>query len=276
MRRTAIGDADLLAYVDGELDEAASAAVRAHLRANAADAGRVETWRRQNAAIRRAFDLAPRANLPPIPARPSGPSDPGRAGTPVAARLDLVRAARQRRRTIATLGTFLGGASVALLGAVAWTRAGPSPDRLPAAVEVEPFVPAAQARRARVAWRTFSRDMDGMPGDRLPTSALLHATALPRVPDLSHERFMPIAARLMPGDAEPAAFLLYESPAAVRVALTVERTGDADSAPVAVDDGKLRSLSWRAGGYAVALVGPAEPETLRTLARATAAAFAGR
>lgn len=178
-----------------------------------------------------------------------------------------------------TLAAFLGGACVALLGAVAFSRLAIPPEQ---SFEAPPsLAPAAQARRARLAWRSYAREVDRFfdrPGtDRATTAAALQrATALPRVPDFSREGFDLAAVRTMPGEAEPAAFLLYESPARVRVGLIVERTPETDSPPAMSDDGGLRCLLWRAAGYSFALVGPADPDTLRRLGRAAVTTFAGR
>ena len=276
MKRETTGESDLHAFVDGELANGRLDAVRAHLETHPADAARVESWRRQNAAIRRAFEPVARDPAP----RRAAEKDALRSGfTDATPRLDLIRAARRRRRAIATLGVFLGGAAVALLGAVAFSRFTYPPEQ---SFESPPsLAPAAQARRARLAWRSHAREVDRFFDrpitDRAATAAALQrATALPRIPDFSREGFELVTVRTMPGEAEPAAFLLYESPAHVRVGLIVERTPEPDSGPVLSDDGGLRCLSWRAAGYSFSLVGPADPDTLRMLGRAAVTVFAGR
>ena len=50
-----VSEAELHAYVDGELDRDRQNAVRAHLAVSPADSARVENWRRQIEAIRAAF-----------------------------------------------------------------------------------------------------------------------------------------------------------------------------------------------------------------------------
>ena len=277
MNRETVSEVDLHAYVDGELASGRVDAVRAHLREHAADAARVDAWRRQNAGIRRAYDLLPRDPLPKLSRKASE-----EAIRPAAAdstpRLDLIRAARRRRRAMTMLATFLGGACVALLGAIGFGRIGTPIEQ---ALEAPPLVPTAQARRARLAWRSYAREADRyfdrpIQNNASLADALQRATALPRIPDFSREKFELLAVRTMPGETEPAAFLLYASPAHVRVGLIVERTPEGDSSPVLSDDGGLRSLAWRAAGYSFALVGPADPDTLRILGRAAVTAFSGR
>lgn len=280
MRRVDVSDVDLHGFVDGELDASRLDLVRAHLDAHPADAARVETWRRQNAAVRRAYDTPARDPLPARP--PSRPGDEAISARDLSAtpQLDQIRAARRRRRAVATLAAFFGGACVALLGAIGIGRLAPPVEQVFAG-EPAALSPTVHARRARLAWRTFARDidrtMDRPQGDKAAiATALYRVTALPRIPDLSAERFELVTARTMPGENEPAAFLLYESPALVRVGLIVERSPEPDTAPALSDDGGLRCLFWRAAGYSFTLVGPAQAETLRGLGRAVSVAILGR
>ena len=277
MKGEPFGDVDLHAFADGELDPARVESVEAHLAAHPADAARVDGWRRQSAAIRRAFDGLESSATKRIVAGRDVRADALPAEMP---RLDLVRAARRRRQAAATLAAFLGGACVALIGTVAFSR-WPSPTETRFTLEPAPLAPTAQARRARLAWRTYAREIERGSDQRMPDraavlTALQRTTALSRIPDWSREAFELSATRVMPGESEPAAFLLYESLARTRIALIVERTPEPDAGPLLSDDGGLRCLFWRAAGYSYAIVGPAETDTIRTLARATVAAFSGR
>ena len=277
MKHEPVGDVDLHAFADGELDRARTERVEAHLAEHPADGARVDGWRRQNAAIRRAFDGLESSPTKRIAAGRDLSADALPAEMP---RLDHVRAARRRRRAAATLAAFLCGACVALIGTIAFSR-WPGPTEAKFALEPAPLAPTAQARRARLAWRTYAREIERGPDRLMPDraaalSALQRTTALSRIPDWSVEGFQLTATRVMPGESEPAAFLLYESPARSRVALIVERTPEPDAVPLLSDDGGLRCLFWRTAGYSYAIVGPAETDTIRTLARTTAAAFAGR
>jgi len=62
-----VSEAELHAYVDGELDRDRQNAVRAHLAVSPADSARVENWRRQIEAIRAAFPPTGTAQLPWAP-----------------------------------------------------------------------------------------------------------------------------------------------------------------------------------------------------------------
>ena len=238
------------------------------------DANRVVAWQHQNAAIRRAFDPVTREPFPFVPSKSAADAIPVGAvdRTP---RIETVRNARRRRRLAATVGAFASGACVALLGAVAVGRLGMLPERV-SILEVAPFAPLTQTRHARVSWRTFAHDSDAFASEHPTSQSPLHrATALSKAPDLSAEDFAPIGQRLMPGIAEPAAFLLYKSPDHVCVAVIIERTSEGDGPAVADDKAGLRSLVWRSGGYAVSVVGPMDADGFRAVARRVAAALAG-
>ncbi len=273
MKRDAIGDPDLQAYLDGELEPARLQDVRRHLASNPADAKRVERWRKQNEAIRRAFEVtrepAPRAAEPKPDGRHDPKSDPKR--DPLGAlRLDHARSARRRRQAVATSAGFVAGAAVALLAATGFERTA----RPPLAADIVSSVPSAAPKRARLAWRTFAHGADrARPG--LEKDAILQWTALPRLPDFGGEGLDFVSAHPMPGEAEPAVFLLYESAARSRVGLIAERNAESDLRPVLDDDGGLRCLYWRGGGYAWALVGQADADTLRALRQAVTEAAGG-
>jgi anti-sigma factor RsiW len=65
--KTLVSEAELHAYVDGELDRARQNAVGAHLAVSPVDSARVENWRRQIEAIRAAFPPTGTAQLPWAP-----------------------------------------------------------------------------------------------------------------------------------------------------------------------------------------------------------------
>src|SRR6202045_3929571 len=72
-----VSEAEMHGFVDGDLDRGRREAVQAFLAASPGDAARVETWRRQNEAIRAAF--AP-VETGPLPW--SFPLAPGAEGVP--------------------------------------------------------------------------------------------------------------------------------------------------------------------------------------------------
>src|SRR2546430_15635081 len=59
-----VSEAELHGFVDGDMDRGRREAVQAFLAASPGDAARVETWRRQNEAIRAAFAPVETGPLP--------------------------------------------------------------------------------------------------------------------------------------------------------------------------------------------------------------------
>lgn len=262
MKRGAVGDIDLHAYLDGELDPARAADVRRHLAAHPGDAKRVERWRKQNEAIRRAFEITREPSLPARAADSAPKREPQR--DPLGAlRLDHARLLRRRRQALATSAGFIAGAAVALFAAASFERRLFS---VPTA-DIVSQAPSIAAKRARLAWRTFAPQAGLFAGRSEPNrdEALRHS---PRPPDFAAEGFRLASAHPMPGEAEPAVFFLYEAASGARVGLIAERSAGPDARPILDDDGGLRCLHWRGGGHAWTLVGQAGPDTLRALGRA--------
>ena len=123
-----VQEADLHALVDGELSAERRRDVEDHLSRRPEDAALVEGWRRQNAALRAAFEPVARETPPlslrnaavrnaaagaaPIETgaihwgRPSGPSRSVR-------RLDEARESRRKRAFLSTAAALLVGAALA-------------------------------------------------------------------------------------------------------------------------------------------------------------------
>lgn len=264
-----VGPLDLQAFVDGELEEGRLQDVRGHLLSHPTDAARVETLRRQNQAIRRAFD----AGTGPVRRKTSVPaSAPLRAG-PDALSLERLRNLRRRRHAVATVAAFCAGAAVTFLGGVS-LRLGPwphaaAPASAPSSRNAE-FAPAA-ARHARVAWWLYANEAKP-PETAGLTSRIGTAIPLSRPPDFSSEGFRPVSGRVIPGDAAPASFLLFESEKGARLALLAERNGAGPLDPVLDEAESPRCLVWRAGELSLVLVGQVGPDALRRLASLTTAA----
>uniref|UniRef100_UPI00261E6335 anti-sigma factor family protein n=1 Tax=Thiohalobacter sp. TaxID=2025948 RepID=UPI00261E6335 len=76
-RKDGIQDADLHAYLDGELDADRRLAVEAHLARHPSDRARLESWRAQQAALHHRFDAVLAEPLPAalgrLPAPPPRP-----------------------------------------------------------------------------------------------------------------------------------------------------------------------------------------------------------
>src|SRR5947209_17113916 len=102
-----VTEADLHAFLDEEIGPERRAKVVEHLEQTPLDAALIDTWRAQNEALRGAFARIARDPVP-LSLSLSQPLTP-RAATVSSnpRRLDLVRAARQRRLTIVSAIAFL-------------------------------------------------------------------------------------------------------------------------------------------------------------------------
>jgi len=86
-----------------------------------------------------------------------------------------------------------------------------------------------------------------------------------RPPDLASEGFTLIGGRLLPGDASPAALLMYEDDLGRRVALYITRSEGAESELAFAEEPGRQAFWWVEDGLACALAGDLPRETLRRL-----------
>lgn len=246
----------LNAYADGELDEAARAAVEAALARDPAACARLARIRRTSLLARSAVDALSRKPVPAplsdavLPATP----EPARAlsGWPVAA-------------WGGGLGLVLGLGLALLVD----DPGGP----------VEPLVAARQ-----VGWHQQAAWFHDLVGER-------HAAARPLLLDIPHQEpevleigllerlgneiFVPdlgpyglslLGARLLVERAQPLAQIFYRDGQGDLVSLLIALDRAPDAAPDQVRVGDLLVLSWREGGRAYVLVGEPEQERLSVLA----------
>lgn len=283
-----IEEADLHALVDGELDPERRRKVEDHLLQNPDDAALVESWRRQNAALRAAFEpvaletpplsLRDAAQRPPAPPQGQGPIETGAIhwGRPSGAsratrRLDDVRASRRRRTIISGLLTLLAGGALAGAAALVYTsRSAPTRPSFSASA------PQGYVARAGVTYLTYVSDPRPVELDAMQKAELAKwlygRTGFSRLPDLSGAGLRLLGGRVAPGVVAPAGFLLYEQGAGGgRVGLYFERAeiGVAAQAPRAAPG--LTAVEWRASGLAFVLIGPLTQEAMQAAAERAAA-----
>jgi anti-sigma factor RsiW len=277
-------EADLHALVDGELAPQRRREVEDYLLQHKEDAALVENWRRQNAALRAAFEPVAR-EIPPLSlrnaaarnaaatpplietgaihwGRPGGSFRPGR-------RTDEARDDRRQRSLIAgsvlllTIAT-LAGAGVFVLPRLLSSRA-------PQSAWTQGYV-----ERASIAYSTFARELHPVEFEaaRKPEllTALLARTGFAYAPDLSSIGLRFLGGRLTPGLLRPAGLLIYETSGSDRVALYFERA-EAEATALAAPrlDQSLTAIEWRGAGMAFVLIGPLPAEKMQ--AGAERAAF---
>jgi len=282
-----IEETDLHALVDGELDAERRRKVDDHLLQHPDHAALVEGWRRQNAALRAAFEpvaheipsLSLRDAALRAPAPAQGPIETGAIhwGRPGASRpalrLDELRANRRRQALLSSLLTLLTGAAVAGLAALVFASRGESP-RAPIAAQFT----QSYAGRAALTYGTFASDPRPVEIDisrRGELVAWLKArVGFAGTPDLADQGLRLMGGRVAPGVAAPAGLLLYERADGARVGLYFERAEASGAAPPPRTGAGVAAIEWRSGGFAFALVGPLTPEEMQAAAERAATAVA--
>jgi anti-sigma factor RsiW len=113
-----VTEADLHGFLDEEIGPERRAKVAEHLEQKPLDAALIDTWRTQNEMVRGAFTRIAREPIP-LSLSLSQPLTARAAAVPInTRRLDLARAARQRRVAIASAIAFLAGSIAVATGAI--------------------------------------------------------------------------------------------------------------------------------------------------------------
>lgn len=244
-------EADLLAYVDGQLPEARRGEVEAYLAAHSEEAERIAAWRHQNQELRALYDGVLDE---PLPERLRAAAE-GRAGESAA---PLVRPRWSSYARAA--GYACAGLAVGVLAG--WQL---QPAHTPAALGAAPGL----ARSAAVAHATYSPEVRHPVEVGADQEAHLVAWlskrlgAQVRAPRLEAAGYSLVGGRLLPGEAgaegsptpPPVAQFMYQCKAGTRVTLYVS-TGVADQGETAFRyerEGNVGVFYWidRTQGYAM-------------------------
>jgi anti-sigma factor RsiW len=236
-----IGEADLHAYVDGQLDAARRAQVDAHLAENADAARLVRQLRAQIEELHLAYDPVLNEPLPPrltaLSPRPwlAPGLAAGIAGLACGAAAGWFGHAAMQPPPLA--GT--GFAQRALAAHVLYVAEQRHPVEVPAAQEAH-----------LVAW--LSKRLDA------PIKA----------PNLQAHGFSLLGGRLLPGERGPLAQLMYESDGGERLTLTVKNSrGESEQTGFNLQERNGASaFYWIDGGYGYALSGAIGKQRLLALA----------
>jgi anti-sigma factor RsiW len=282
---TFVDETDLHALVDGELDPDHRRRVEDHLLLHPGDEALVEDWRRQNAALRAAFEpialetppLSLRTAATRAAAQSQGPIETGAthwgrpSGTPRPRRIEDLRV-RQRRQA-ALISALLLVSGLALAGLAAFVFAGGRSEA--------PRAPAPTAfsqgyvSRAGLTYATYTVDahpveFDATRRDEL-ADRLKTRVGFSRIPDLSAQDLRLLGGRIVPGVSGPAGFLIYERADGGRVGLYFERAVFAAAPPAPRGGFGVTAIEWRAADFAFVLVGPLPPDAMQAAAERAAA-----
>jgi anti-sigma factor RsiW len=227
-----VTEADLHAFLDEEIGPERRARVVEHLEQTPLDAALIDTWRAQNEALRGAFARIGRDPVP-LSLSLSQPLTARAAAVPInPRRLDLVRAARQRRVAIISAIAFLAGSIAAATGAIVVQH-------LPSMFRPEASIAGTVGRRialrAAAMYRTFANDRTRpveIAAAQKPELGrwLSERTGLSLIPDFSSDGLKLIGGRITPGEFGAAGFLLYEMGSGERVGVFLERAPDDNAA----------------------------------------------
>jgi anti-sigma factor RsiW len=262
-----VSEAELHGFVDGGMDRGRREAVQAFLAASPEDAARVETWRRQNEAIRSAFAPVETGAW----SLPLAPGAEGVAAHAAGGQAEAGGSHSWRARWFARL-LGLSFASGALLAASAAYLAG----RVNAPEAAPPFsegpTPAGMndtvVTRAMSALRTFEPPLSAVrlsPNSDGPGQD----AATPILPTLPVEGLKLAGVRAMPGEHGQMSCLIYARPDEANIALCVEKAGDpGETIPRVSGNFPSAAIHWRQRGANYALVGALPEANLRSLADA--------
>jgi anti-sigma factor RsiW len=243
-----IGEDELLAYVDGRLDEARTRQIDAMLEVNPVLGDQVRRDRDIADALRAALAVKAEEGVPPH------------------LRLAVLdRRRRQRRlamlsRAAAAVLIFAAGAG----GGWLWRGDGPA---TVAAANAGLVADATLAHRTYTAERRHAVEVAATEQEHLVAwlGNRLHHKLI--VPDLTGEGFRLMGGRLLPSPAGPAGQLMYENAEEVRLTIYVRpETGQAVSFRLA-EAGGTSAFFWVESGLAYSLTADLPRERLMHLAR---------
>ena len=238
-------EAEINAYVDGELGPEAQAQVERHLGAEAEDARRVSEYRAIGEALHALYD--------PI------------MDEPVPARLI---AATERPRSALLVWTMRIAAVLALLvvgGAGGWF--------LRQTTSVADSSQIALARHAIEAHRLYAVEVRHPVEVAADEEAHMTAWLSRRLgkpikpPALAGAGFKRVGGRLLPADDKPAAQFMYENAGGQRLTLYFAVAAGSDNSYRYVQDGGTQALFWYIDGFGCALTGEFQRQDLLAVAR---------
>jgi len=246
-RTSPVTEDELHAYVDGELPIDRVAAVEEWLAAHPEDSVRVTAWRKQADAIRARFGQSLNE---PVPAR---------------LRIEaLLRSGRNWRAiaaAVAALAFLIGGVSgwMARSTTEVVAAAGDPADDL--------------AQRALAAHKLYIGEIRhpvevGADEAHLtPWLSRRIGTTL-RIPDFSAFDMKLLGGRLLPGEAGPAALLMYENGSGDRITFYLSKLNHPQIAFRYYTSDHVAAIRWVVGDYGYVVAGPADKMRLKELARA--------
>lgn len=246
-RKSPVTEDELHAYVDGELPAERAFAVEEWLTSHPEDAARVAAWRLQADAIRARFN------------------NTANEAVPTRLKIEaLLRSGRNWRTIAAAVAAlaFLGG------GVAGWMAR--STTEVVAAVG-DPTDDLAQ--RALAAHKLYIGEIrhpievGAAEAHLTPWLSRRIGTTL-RLPDFAAFDLKLMGGRLLPGEAGPAALLMYENGSGDRVTFYMSKLAHPQTAFRYYTSDHVAAIRWVVGDYGYVVSGPADKMRLKELARA--------
>lgn len=259
MNKVLITEADLHAYVDGQLPDDQHAQIDAALASLPQEAERVASYRAQKLALRELFD--------PVLDEPV-PENLGRLAAPPWTGLDL-----QRRHSLPRWSMQRIAASVAITvvsAAAGWLAHGQyEPDK-----QLAQTIPLA--RQAAIAHAVYSPDVrrpveiSAEHEDQLVTWLSKRLGTSVRAPKLAAQGFELVGGRLLPGNSGPVAQFMYQDANGQRLTLYVstEIPTNQDTAFRFSQEGPVNVFYWIDGKFGYALSAGLDKATLARVSSA--------
>ncbi|KAF0223181.1 MAG: transmembrane transcriptional [Rhodospirillaceae bacterium] len=240
-----MGDDDLHAYLDGEMDDRGRAAMESWLADHPEDAERLRHWQEQKDGLHRLFD--------PVMDEP----------LPWALHPTVLRAGLRRQRGRMALRAAAACLLLVVGGCGGWWLHG----------HTRPMVAVGnEALAAHLVYVVEQRRPVEVPGSEREQMGIWLSKRLGArmdIPDLTASGFQLVGGRLLPAANGAAALYMYENAGGQRLTLYVRRTtegGSSDDLRFQGRDGALAGV-WSQGPFGCALSGPLPREDLEPLAR---------
>ncbi|WP_448203247.1 anti-sigma factor family protein [Azospirillum sp. sgz302134] len=249
-----VNEADLHAWLDGELPEERRPEIERHLAGNPELAHRFERYRAQRRLLGRAFGPLIDRPLPDALKPPFAESAKARAGQGIRGRAPV-----RAWALAASLLVFIAGGATGWL-ARDWTGGGPAGS-------------AAFVAEAVAAHRVFAVEVRhpvevGADQEAHLVAWLSKRLGKPlRAPHLASRGYGLVGGRLLSDAQGPAAQLMYEDAAGRRITLYVRPSSNAsDTSFRFAQDGSVQAFYWRDNGLAWAVTGDLDRVTLSSIA----------
>lgn len=247
-----ITEADLISYVDGQLEDPRRDAVRAHLASNPADASKVAMWQQQNATLTALYGPLDTDALPE--------------------RLDVYRIERRLRSQRADWRN-MAAASILILAiglAGGWFGRGLVSQVTEPAHSIVADATQAHKLFASEVLHPVEIRADAENASSLPKWLSKRLDRKLNIPDLTRHGLSLVGGRILPSSEGAAAQLMYEDKSGQRVTLYIVAAADSsDTAMRRSSLGSLEAISWDDETIRCALVGNLPSDRMDAIAKDT-------